>query len=545
VDIVKKWLITILVVVVLAGMAASAGWWFPPLLGFVGANSDLIQGLTDLIQLGLWGVTGLAAVVGLWRSGRREPATSTVRQTKQRSSSKVTAQDQAAVTSQQVTVGRDVQGDVIIVAEPRQLWAVMGRREPPADLQETTRKYLAYVVDRYRYLDFKGMGVTDRVPLRLPLVEMYVPLKARVELPEGDTWARHLRLAGRRVTPEEAEVMGQRLSEPQPVLELLGQHNGLIILGDPGAGKTTFLKYLALRLAMGEGEALGLAGRLPVLLPLSAYAIALAEDDIPLDRFIADYYRERGLDLPLGSLLAEALKQGGALLLLDGLDEVKELGQRRVVVDRVVDFFTACRRQGAKFILTSRVVGYREVRPVVEGLTECTLVDFGDEEVAEFVEKWTGAVERAARGQTALAGQAAAQERQELMAAIEGNPSVRTLAANPLLLTILALMKRQGISLPERRVELYQKYVETLLKSWNLARGLDRPPSRDLDVVETTRLLAPWRCGCTKPALGSAWSNERTCGANWLISAPAGSWRSRSRRPSVCWPIYGSMPACC
>ena len=43
--------------------------------------------------------------------------------------------------------------------------------------------------------------------------------------------------------------MGARLSEPQPVLELLKQHDGLIILGDPGAGKTTFLKYLALRLA--------------------------------------------------------------------------------------------------------------------------------------------------------------------------------------------------------------------------------------------------------------------------------------------------------
>ncbi len=74
---------------------------------------------------------------------------------------------------------------------------------------------------------------------------------------------------------------------------------------------------------------------------------------------------------------------------------------------------------------------------------------------------------------------------------MQRNPGVRRLAANPLLLTILALMKRQGVTLPERRVELYQKYVETLLKHWNLARGLGRPPSRDLDVVETVRVLAP------------------------------------------------------
>ncbi len=101
------------------------------------------------------------------------------------------------------------------------------------------------------------MGISDRIPLRLPLVEMYVPLKARIELPEGETWARQLKLAGRQISDEEAETMGPRLSEPQPVLDLLRANDGLIILGDPGAGKTTFLKYLALILAQGENETLG------------------------------------------------------------------------------------------------------------------------------------------------------------------------------------------------------------------------------------------------------------------------------------------------
>jgi formylglycine-generating enzyme required for sulfatase activity len=358
-------------------------------------------------------------------------------------------------------------------------------------LRRATERYLAHLEDRYRYLDFKGMGVSDRVPLRLPLVEMYVPLKARVELPEGETWSRQLRLAGRRVSEEEAEAIGQRLSEPTPVLDLLLQNDGLVILGDPGAGKTTFLKYLALRLAMGEGQGVGVGARLPVLLPLSAYANALATRDVPLDRFIGEYYRNRGVDLPVGPMLEEALAQGGALLLLDGLDEVKSLAQRHLVVRRVVDFYAFHRRQGNKFILTSRVVGYREVRPTAEGLAECTLVDFEDEDIALFVEQWTGALERAARGDTPVAAWEAERERQELLEAVGRNPGVRRLAANPLLLTILALMKRQGVTLPERRVELYQKYVETLLKHWNLARGLDRPPSRDLDVVETVRVLAP------------------------------------------------------
>jgi formylglycine-generating enzyme required for sulfatase activity/predicted MPP superfamily phosphohydrolase len=362
---------------------------------------------------------------------------------------------------------------------------------PFPDLGETAGRYLQHLADRYRYLDFRGMGVSDRVPLRLPLVDLYVPLKARIELPEGETWARELRLAGRKVSAEEAESMGQRLSEPAPLLDLLRKQDGLMILGDPGAGKTTFLKYLALRLAVSDGQTLGLGDRLPVLLPLSAYAVALARRNVPLDRFIVEYYRDLGLKLPLGPLLDEALARGEALMMLDGLDEVRDLAQRHMVVQRVVDFFTFHRPAGNKFLLTSRIVGYREVRPAAEGLAECTLVDFDEDEIALFVEKWTGALERVAQDDEAIAAREAARERGELLAAVARNPGVRRLAANPLLLTILVLMKRQGVVLPERRVELYQKYVETLLKHWNLARGLGRPPSRDLDVVETVRVLAP------------------------------------------------------
>ena len=266
------------------------------------------------------------------------------------------------------------------------------------------------------------MGMADRVSMRLPLLEMYVPLKARIERPEGETWARDLRLAGRKLSAEEAEAMGQRVSEPMPVLDLLKQYDGLIVLGDPGAGKTTFLKYLALHLALGREADLGLPPRLPVLVPLSAYANALAAKDVPLARFIADYYRDRGIDLPLGAMLDQALAEGKALLLLDGLDEVKDLARRRDVVNRVVDFFTVQRQRGNKFILTSRIVGYDQVRRTIEGLVECTLVDFGDEDIALFIQKWSLAIEQAAQGPSPVAVQAADRERDRVGGGYEAQP---------------------------------------------------------------------------------------------------------------------------
>lgn len=413
---------------------------------------------------------------------------------------RIEARDEGVVASEGgVAVKGSVHGDVIVInptagpADPTNLWWHLGKVQPPADLTYATAHYLKNLIERYQYLDFKGMGYSGRMAVQLPLLEMYVPLKARIESPEGDTWERlRLHLAGRTPTAAESEAIGRRISEPLAILDLLDKNDGLIVLGDPGAGKTTFLKFLALTLATGQGEALGLKTRLPVLLPLSAYANALAEENIRLDRFIARYHAERSVDVPLGEMLEQALKQGGVLLLLDGLDEVRDQGLRNTVIERVFrDLFSEWHSAGNKLVLTSRIVGYREVRPQAKGLAECTLVDFEDEEIETFVSRYTAAIERAASGVTALAVQEAERERRELMDAVSRNPGVRSLAANPLLLTILAMMKRQGVTLPERRTELYQTSVDTLLRGWDLVRSLAGRSHQSINLRETLKVLAP------------------------------------------------------
>jgi formylglycine-generating enzyme required for sulfatase activity len=403
---------------------------------------------------------------------------------------------QGAVAAREVAVGRDVHGNVVIIntgvgpVDAAQVLRWLGQGRPSQNVQAVTRLYLEHLVERHRFLDLRGMGVSDRVPLRLPLLEMYIPLTARVETPEGETWERY-RVAGKMLMEEEVSAVGQRLSEPQSVLGLLQSHGGVVLLGDPGAGKTTFLKFLALTLATGQGEAVGLGERVPVLVPLSAYADALTQGEISLQAFIPRYYSERGIDLALGEVLETALRQGRALLLLDGLDEVRELGQRHRIVERVKDFYCFHKKAGNKLTVTSRIIGYREARLEAPDLAEATLVDFEEEEIEAFIEKWTSALERAASGETRTAEIDAEREKAGLLDAVRRSAGVRDLAANPLLLTILALMKRQGVDLPERRVELYETYVKTLLRHWNLARSLDGRAAREVDDVETLKSLAP------------------------------------------------------
>jgi formylglycine-generating enzyme required for sulfatase activity len=391
-------------------------------------------------------------------------------------------------THKSIAVGGNLTFNVMDPEQLRHLLGSLGWDRPSSASEESARRYLEYLGERHQFLDFRGMGVSDRIPLRLPLLEMYIPLTARVETPEGETW---YRIAGRKVTEEEAAAIGRRLSSPRSVLDLLQSHSGLVLLGDPGAGKTTFLKFLALTLAAGKGEAFGLGDRLPILVPLSAYADALAAGDISLHDFIPRFYQKLGVDLEIGELLGSALDQGRALLLLDGLDEVRELGQRHQIVERVKDFYCFYKPAGNKLAVTSRIVGYRDARLEAPGLAEATLVDFDNKEIEQFIEKWTSALERAASGDTRTAELDARRERDELLGAVRRSAGVRDLAANPLLLTILALMKRQGVDLPERRVELYETYVKILLKHWNLARGLGVRAARTVDDVETLKSLAP------------------------------------------------------
>ncbi len=99
---------------------------------------------------------------------------------------------------------------------------------PAPDLEKGMARYQSYLLERHTHLEFRGMGV-DRLALHLPLREVYVPGRARVRAPEGDSWTRDaVRLGGREPSAEEVAAIGER-GRPMPVLDLLRQQSGLVL----------------------------------------------------------------------------------------------------------------------------------------------------------------------------------------------------------------------------------------------------------------------------------------------------------------------------
>ncbi|ACC82836.1 tetratricopeptide repeat protein [Nostoc punctiforme] len=283
-----------------------------------------------------------------------------------------------------------------------------------------------------------------------------------------------------------------------------------VILGAPGAGKTTLLRYLALHFATAkrDGNEIVIGGEpqeelgkalLPIFFRIADYAERLQQEpELRLLDYLRQFYRqweayfqdEAEAGTEMATLLLEKMRQGQCLMLLDGLDEVFEQESRRLIVERIDQFVNAFSNN--KFVITSRIAGYRDVK-LSSRFAEFTVEDMGSEQVEKFLERWCLAIERAQQPEASEAQwqRAGDDQARKILEAIKDNEGVKRLTANPLLLTILALIHRNGERLPNRRVKLYELAVQTLTEDWQLGKKLPDAPKVLLNQNEVVAFLAP------------------------------------------------------
>jgi energy-coupling factor transporter ATP-binding protein EcfA2 len=387
-----------------------------------------------------------------------------------------------------INTGTHLQADpgAVVVYAEQGATVVIG--DAPVDMPAVDRlsalgRYLQHLISQNRYLQLQGIRSGGKL-VNIELDRIYVTLRAtrRAEL---DWLAEELALAPserHRALAEAAADIGQ-----VTVNQALAEHTRLVVLGDPGSGKTTLLRYLALLYArdLAEntdrvGSELGLheRGVLPIFLPLRQIGRYLAEhhraDDgtdghgLLLD-FLAAMLRNERIAVP-ADFFDEALRTGRAAILLDGLDEVADPALRRRV-SRLVDSFTRA-HPGCRFVVTSRIVGYTEAVQLTEGYAATTVRDFGLEDIRRFLSQWHRLVAIGQMGPGPTAEAHAAEQTRQLLDAIENKDRVRELAINPLMLTVIALIHRDRVKLPDRRAELYAEAVDVLLGKWDEARGV-------------------------------------------------------------------------
>ncbi len=313
-------------------------------------------------------------------------------------------------------------------------------------------------------------------------------------------------------TELEADTLTAGDREPRrrlSALEQLNRHKHLVLLGDPGSGKSTFVNYVAMCLCgedLGRTEAnlktlVGLQepesekdlvrrneGRSALvrwghgaLLPVRVILRDFAARGLPkvgmkatadhLWKHITSELGEDSLTELVEPLKQELLDRGG-LILLDGLDEVPEADDRRIQLRQAVESFAGTFGK-CRMVVTGRTYAYQQHDWRLSDFETTVLAPFSPEQIGTFIYHWYNyiAVVRDLKD-----GQVRAQN---LYVAIRRNPRLAVFAERPLLLTLMASLHawRNG-PLPENREELYNDAVDLLLDLWERPkriRGVRQP----------------------------------------------------------------------
>jgi len=266
---------------------------------------------------------------------------------------------------------------------------------------------------------------------------------------------------------------GEFVKRGVPGLEAVQAYDKLMVFGKPGAGKTTFLKFVALQCSAGElfpkliplfvplkewAEAEGSPGLLQHLISLFAsYGIApnaqvKQEEHLSFLASQSSAVAKECVDL---GTVQKILRQGRVLILLDGLDEVREADTKRVI--REIETFSRQFSEN-RCIVTCRIAAKDYV---FEKFTEIEVADFNDEQITTFIGNWFRVRELP-------------QVAERLMMRLKENRQMRELVCSPILLTLLCLVFEESGELSPNRAELYKRGLDLLLSRWDATRGIER-----------------------------------------------------------------------
>jgi predicted NACHT family NTPase len=231
-------------------------------------------------------------------------------------------------------------------------------------------EYDVYIHNYYKFLDIKGFSPKiNNTLVKINLENIYVPLKLKIdnEILEDNTFKR-----------DEKDLI-------YTLEKALDDFNKLVILGDPGSGKSTILKHLAYNICSKRSINSQLSDLVPVIIKGSEFAKFVSTTSKNLSEYIINQ-----IDKKYELLFTQKLEKKELLVLVDGIDEINITSLRHDVVNRINSFIA--QYPDIKIIVSSRIVGYKETR--LNGyFTHLEVIKFEKEQINQFIKNWYLSVE--------------------------------------------------------------------------------------------------------------------------------------------------------
>jgi len=348
------------------------------------------------------------------------------------------------------------------------LFDILKKKE--ATIDELKSKYFNYIREKFSLLSFKGLSTGQLISI--PLKTIYVEQKIN-RFQESEAKYKSYHSKGR--------IEGDSYhSKDVSQLRVLDNFPYSVITGDPGSGKSTLLKFIALAFAENKNyQRLGIeVNYLPIIVPISAYSEILnncLNPSYSLKDFFRDFFKGEGLP-DLSGLFKYFMINNKAMFLLDGLDEVKDDNERNRMVEHIRNFISYEYNFKNKYVITCRTASYtnssRFDKIKNTDFIQYELLPFDSDQIKSYLTIWYIWYNKTFKQKINTYRIEAEKCLTKTFRVIRNDKNIFSLATNPLMLTVLALIEHEGGQLPENRVDLYKKCITLLSGYWENTRSL-------------------------------------------------------------------------